>query len=100
MATDQQADWVRRVLGIQTGPEGAADAGRQAADLLAAFQDAKDDVDAGLTRLQGALRATEDEDLVRIADLGLFGMTNGAGVGLVKALFDLRDAAPGGRRRA
>lgn len=65
-----------------------------AAELLARFVSAKEEVDSGLTRLQAALRDTGDEDLIRIADLGMYGMTNGGGVGLMKALLDLRGATP------
>jgi hypothetical protein len=64
------------------------------ADLLALFRDAKEEVDTGLTALQEAMRGTQDEDLIRIADLGIYGMTDGKGVGLMKALMDLRGAAP------
>jgi hypothetical protein len=62
--------------------------------LLALFRDAKDDVDSGLNKLQEALRATGDADLLRIAEYGLYGMTDGAGVGLMKALFNLQAAKP------
>ncbi len=67
-------------------------------DLLALFRDTKEDVDAGLSKLQEAMRATQDEDMIRIADLGMYGMTDGEGVGLMKALFELRGAT--GDKRA
>ncbi len=64
------------------------------ADLLALFRDAREEVDAGLNKLQEAMRGTQDADMIRIADLGMYGMTDGEGVGLLKALMDLRGAAP------
>ena len=63
-------------------------------DLLALFRDAKEDVDQGFNKLQAAMRGTEDEDMIRIAELGMYGMTDGAGVGLMKALMELRGASP------
>jgi hypothetical protein len=68
-------------------------------DLLATFRDAKDEVDAGLNKLQEALRETEDPDMLRIAELGLYGLTGERGltVGLTRALLDLRSAAPDAR---
>lgn len=97
MVSETQNAWLSRVLGI-TPPGMPApateEAGMPAAELITLFRDAKEDVDAGLGKLQAELRATEDEDLVRIADLGMFGMTNGEGVGLMKALMELRGAAP------
>ena len=63
-------------------------------DLLALFRDAKEEVDEGFNKLQAAMRGTEDEDMIRIAELGMYGMTDGAGVGLMKALMELRGASP------
>jgi hypothetical protein len=70
---------------------------RPAEDLLTLFRDAKETVDTGLSQLQTAMRDTGNEDLVRIADIGMYGMTNGEGVGLMKALMELRGAPPGRR---
>jgi hypothetical protein len=97
MATPIQAAWVARVLGISAGE---ATAPPPTLDYLGLWRDAKDEVDAGLNRLAAELRATKDEDLVRIADYGLFGMANGRGVGLMKALMQLRQAAPDRRPAA
>jgi len=105
MATQEQGAWVFRVLGVWTStdtagsgaaPQAPATPGKKLppGELLALFRDAKDEVDIGLNKLQAALRATEDEDLIRIADYGMYGMTNGEGVGLMKALFELRGATP------
>jgi hypothetical protein len=77
-------------------PDGAATQARTApgTDFLAVFRDAKEEVDEGLNKLARALRETRDVDLVRIADYGLYGMTEGQGVGLMKALLDLKAASP------
>jgi hypothetical protein len=58
-------------------------------EFLTLFRDAKDEVDAGLERLRGALLATGDDEMARIAEHGVYGMTNGGGVDLMKVLFDL-----------
>lgn len=113
MATQDQGAWVYRVLGVWTAvgdaPQGAephtapatpgstapAPEGHLApAELLALFRDAKEEVDTGLNELQKKMRETENEDMIRVADYGMYGMTSGEGVGLMKALFDLRAAAP------
>lgn len=103
MATDQQNDWVTRVLGFSiTDQTASAQAGRRASapgrmparELLALFRDAKDEVDEALNKLADAMRATGDVDFVRIADYGMYGMTNGQGVGLMKALLELQSATP------
>ena len=69
-------------------------------ELLALFRDAKETVDEGLNRLRAAMVDTGDEDLERIAEIGMFGMTNGEGVGLMKALLELRGARPEQREAA
>jgi hypothetical protein len=81
-------------LGQAIAAAAAPAPGVDAAALLALFRDAKEEVDSGIEKLQAELRASEDVDLIRIADFGLYGMTNGEGVGLMKALLDLRAAAP------
>jgi hypothetical protein len=91
MATAIQDGWVVRVLGVAAGK---AERPPSDLDYLGLWRDAKEDVDTGLNRLAGRLRATADEDLIRIADFGLFGMTNGQGVGLMKTLMQLRQAPP------
>jgi len=96
MATQEQAAWVQRVLGIGAAMATPAvpAAKMPAAELLALFQDSKDEVDMGLSRLQAEMRNSDDVDLIRIAAYGMFGMTYGEGVGLMKALFELRAATP------
>lgn len=95
MADDTaKREWVSRVLGVPM-PDPA---GGPATPLLPLWLDAKDDVDARLGRLQGALRGFGDPDLDRIAEYGLNGVTGTRSVGLMVAL---REAdAPGADGRA
>lgn len=78
--------------GASTAPRPAAT--EDPAALMTLWQNAKDAVDTGLNKLSAALRSEGDPDLDRIAELGLFGMTNGTGVGLNKALLEYRGAPP------
>lgn len=102
----QHDDWVRRVLGIPvarapapipdlvTDDEGLPPRGIGA--LLADWQAALDQVDDQIAALQKALRATDDEELHAIADLGLNALTGNHKVRLQTALFELR-RGPGPR---
>ena len=90
MGSEVQDAWVARVLGVVMGSQ-ATPAGADE-DYLALFRDAKDAVDVGLSKLADSMRETEDEDFIRIADRGLYGLTNGEGVGLMKALFEVQRA--------
>lgn len=96
MATEEHAAWIHRVLGVSLGPDAPVRPAirAQPAELLALFRDSKDEVDVGLSKLQAEMRKTDDVDMLRLADFGMYGMTDGQGVGLMKALFDLRGAAP------
>lgn len=87
---DEHDAWLEHVLGFRI-PQGAPSAG---ADVLATWRDAKDSVDGRLSVLSARLRATDDPDLERIADFGLFRIGTGEGVALTKALFDYSRAAP------
>jgi len=90
MPSQEQTAWIARVLGVSLRPPSTAR--MPAGELLAQFRDAKEAVDSGITKLQAALRDTGDEDLVRVAEYGLYGMTGGQGVALMKALMELRTA--------
>lgn len=92
MANQEQTAWIARVLGVSVTLPSQPPV--PAGELLAQFRDAKDAVDAGISKLQAALRDTGDEDLVQVADYGLYGMTSGQGVTLMKALMELH-SAPG-----
>ena len=86
MATNEQSKWVERVLGVAM-PMAAPPSGPRA-KLLPVWIDAKEDVDAGIGKLQAALKATQDEDLQQIVEYGLYGATTGQAVRLMAALRD------------
>lgn len=56
--------------------------------LLELWRDAKETVDEGITRLQTSMRKHPLAALGRIADAGLNGITNKAGVGMMAALME------------
>jgi len=94
MAADEaKAAWLARVLEVRIG--GVADSNTvDTGPLLPVWVEAKDSVDAELSALQHAMRATRRTGLRQIAELGLAGMTDTQGVGMMVALRNL-DAAPG-----
>lgn len=100
MPGDQgQWEWVKRVLGV--GPRRLrASGGADRVDRLAIWRDAKEAVDAKLIQLAQKLRDYGDPDFDRIADFGLFGMTDGQTVALNVALRELAGAAPAKRPTA
>ena len=67
---------------------------------LAIWREAREEVGAQLTKLQGNLRQTGDPQLVRIADYGLNGITKRLQVGLQTALIEVDQAAGPARARA
>jgi hypothetical protein len=77
-------EWIRRVLGVSVSTPTATPGPR--AKLLPIWIDAKEEVDAGIAKLQNALRATGDQDLEQIAKFGLYGATEGESVQLMVAL--------------
>ena len=79
---------------------GAGSPGSEGARLLALWQDAKDEVDAGINQLVAALRAEKDPDLDQIADRGLIGVTGGNTVKLMAAFLELRGATAETRPKA
>jgi len=84
-------DWIRRALGfdVKAGAAASSGAGNGIAargNLLPIWMDAKEEVDAGINRLQQALREFDDEDLNQIAEFGLFGATEGEMVRLIVSL--------------
>lgn len=84
MATDaEKRSWVLQVLGID--PARLAGAPTRGG-YLAIWRDAKESVDDALSALQKRLRATGDPDLVRIAEFGLYGASDGENVALMAAL--------------
>jgi hypothetical protein len=95
MADAKKTDWVSRTLGVQFQRRQPSAGPRE--KLLPIWVDAKETVDAYITRLQEALREQEDEDLESIAEFGLYGVTTGQSVGLMAAL---RDADSSGSAQA
>lgn len=93
MATVEQAAWVARVLGVKAGPARTPGPWTK---LLPIWRDAKETIDGDITKLQAALKATNDDDLQQIAEYGLYGATTGEAVQLMAALrdADAKDGAP------
>ncbi len=83
-----------------TATNPAADLARHRAtakSLLETWRDAKEAADVGLSRLQSALKATNEPALLRIADAGLHGISGRLQVGLRVALEDFaRQTDPAG----
>lgn len=79
-------------------PQAIADLPAVKADeFLATWRTAKDQVDDRLQKLSAELRQYKDEDLNRIAEFGLFGITDRETVGLTASLFEYHGAAPAKR---
>jgi len=104
VANEEQNAWVKRVLGVDTGafaaPPGSPELNAAEVDPGALWREAKEATDERLNILASKLRNTGDPDLVRIADYGLFGISNGGkgiNVALNKAMFEYV-AAVGDRR--
>ena len=98
MADDSaKREWVSRVLGVSVPMRTAAPGPR--AKLLPIWIDAKEEVDAGITKLQNALRETGDEDLEQIAKFGLYGATEGESVQLMVALREADSGAAGALKK-
>ena len=93
---EERRQWLLRVLGLDL-PLGASVGAAADAEPLAVWRDAKEAVDGKLEQLARELRGFGDPDLERIADFGLFGLTEGESVALNKALFDYQRAAPAAR---
>jgi hypothetical protein len=93
-------DWVKRVLGIEitviATVSGAQGLTGPRPKLTPIWIDAKEEVDAGISRLQAALRETGDDDLEQIAEFGLFGASDGENVALMVALREADTGAEGG----
>lgn len=88
-----QRAWIKRVLGTEFPVRAAA---KQVPPLMPIWRDAKEAVDAGIGKLQDALRAEDDEDLQVIVDFGLFGIGKQENVRLMAALLDADKAGTAG----
>ena len=92
-----KADWIRRVLGVETVQGETAQPSQGGTSLLSIWVAAKDQVDDGISALQAKLRDSPREGLRMIGEYGLAGLTDSQGVPMMVALRNL-DAAPGSAR--
>ncbi len=103
MPGDAKAEWVKRVLGVivATAPPDGGPAAtfdevafkRSFRAALATWRDASESVEAQLNDIRKALLDTDDDELHRIAEYGLNGITDRRKVGLHAALLELGQAA-------
>jgi hypothetical protein len=99
MAVDgAKAAWVARVLGY-TPPAAAAPSRGPKQPLIAIWREAKEEVDAGISSLQGKLRQHGHPVLKRIADGGMNGVTDRNSVGIMAALMEA-ESSPAARAKA
>jgi hypothetical protein len=89
-ATDAQAEWVSRVLGVARpgGGSGTSFATRWPR-ARNAWQDASDTIDGQIAKLQQALRNSPDEDLQAIAEFGLNALTGNHKVRIMAGIRDV-----------
>jgi len=93
-------DWVLRVLGLGVR-RGASASSASVADVQRIWNAAKETVDAKLNELAKELRSFRDPQLDRIAERGLFGVTQGGEtVSMVKAVQIYSQVGPQQRERA
>lgn len=92
----KQAAWIERVLGFKPPVPGSNghDPGRQWRIACQAWRAASATVDAQIGALQKALRASDDPELVEIADFGLNAVTGNHKARLTALLFELGEASP------
>jgi hypothetical protein len=89
-------DWMRRVLGVD--PSGPT---VEAVAPIAIWIAAKDEIDHRLSALARTLRQFGDERCNRVAEFGLYAVTeDGETVGLTRALLDFDRGAPERRTAA
>ncbi len=94
--TENMADWVQRVLGIDVRIRESSAV--QSDSVRGIWTQAKEAIDGRLEVLARTLRSFDDEQLNRIAEFGLFGLTEGGTtVRLIGAMLEY-DSASGARR--
>lgn len=81
MTTAEQNEWITRVLGAAIPPGGGA-----LATAIASWRAASDAVDDQISQLQQALRRSDDEELVEIAEYGLNAVTGNYRVPLMATI--------------
>ena len=92
MAANQaQNAWIIRVLGVTPGAavSGSTDAQQMWESTRAIWFDASERADAQLAALQRALRASDDEELRQIGEMGLNAVTGNHKVRLLAAIQDI-----------
>jgi hypothetical protein len=89
-ATEQQVDWVGRVLGVRTddGAQGA----QSWPKAIAAWRAANEVVDRQISALQAVLKDSGDPELAEIAEYGLGGVAGGFKVPLMAVMQDIEKA--------
>lgn len=98
-AETNQNEWVFRVLGVQSPQQEdeefeaeLEEVGLDLSDIWEAarssFESATESVNGQISALQSALRASEDDELVEIAEFGLNGITGNTRVPLQAALME------------
>ncbi|MBV8913848.1 MAG: hypothetical protein JOZ05_12510 [Acetobacteraceae bacterium] len=87
--SSEHDEWVAKVFGL-TVPSGTSQGqrGNHARPTLDIWREAKDVVDDQIGRIQGALRATEIDGALALADGGLGRITNNLQTRLIAALID------------
>jgi hypothetical protein len=94
--TKSMTDWVQRVLDVDVRTHDSS--ANQSGSVRSIWTQAKDAIDTRLEVLGQTLRKYNDEQLNRIAEYGLFGLTEGGTtVGLISAMLEY-DSATGARR--
>ena len=91
-----------RMLSLDLASAEKANVGAKAmaGNPLEIWRDAKDICDKDISALQSALRQHDDPDLTRIADLGLYGLTDGVQVRLMAAMIDFGETSGEARVKA
>jgi hypothetical protein len=94
MASQAQAEWVLRVLGVEPTPVVGGDA-RAIPAAIQAWRAASERVDGQVAALQVALRQSDDPDLHEIAEFGMAALSGGNRTRLMALLVELeRTDAP------
>lgn len=97
--TNEQMEWVRRVLGVKIGDAGAAESAEAVGRALLEWRAVSDLVDNQIARLQATLRGSDDEELAAIAEFGLNGVTGNHKVPLLAALMGASAGNAGDRAK-